>query len=184
ADVRQADERTLLRHAPRRGSAGAPVGAHRGVPYDLRRRVRQPLSAVLSSERVRDDPGRRGPAAADQRVELRPLQDVRHHGPVPGHHVGHAGRCRRPAVRWNVTEPAWRASILKRFQAAAIAAVGYPAVAALGATFKWRSEGLQHLDTIRAAGHPPIMAFWHGRILPATYFFRRRGIVVITSENF
>jgi hypothetical protein len=28
------------------------------------------------------------------------------------------------------------------------------------------------------------MAFWHGRILPATVYFRRRGIVVITSENF
>ena len=28
------------------------------------------------------------------------------------------------------------------------------------------------------------MAFWHGRILPATYYFRDRGIVVITSENF
>ncbi len=28
------------------------------------------------------------------------------------------------------------------------------------------------------------MAFWHGRILPATYYYRRRGIVVITSENF
>jgi hypothetical protein len=28
------------------------------------------------------------------------------------------------------------------------------------------------------------MAFWHGRILPATYVFRRRGIVVITSDNF
>jgi lysophospholipid acyltransferase (LPLAT)-like uncharacterized protein len=28
------------------------------------------------------------------------------------------------------------------------------------------------------------MAFWHGRILPATYYFRQRGIVVITSENF
>jgi lysophospholipid acyltransferase (LPLAT)-like uncharacterized protein len=28
------------------------------------------------------------------------------------------------------------------------------------------------------------MAFWHGRILTATYYFRRRGIVVITSENF
>jgi lysophospholipid acyltransferase (LPLAT)-like uncharacterized protein len=28
------------------------------------------------------------------------------------------------------------------------------------------------------------MAFWHGRILPATFFFRRRGIVVMTSENF
>ena len=28
------------------------------------------------------------------------------------------------------------------------------------------------------------MGFWHGRILPATYYFRRRGIVVITSQNF
>ena len=35
-----------------------------------------------------------------------------------------------------------------------------------------------------ASGRQPIMAFWHGRILPATYYFRRRGIVVITSENF
>jgi hypothetical protein len=28
------------------------------------------------------------------------------------------------------------------------------------------------------------MAFWHGRILPACYYFRNRGIVVITSQNF
>jgi lysophospholipid acyltransferase (LPLAT)-like uncharacterized protein len=28
------------------------------------------------------------------------------------------------------------------------------------------------------------MAFWHGRVLTATYFFRRRGIVVMISENF
>jgi lysophospholipid acyltransferase (LPLAT)-like uncharacterized protein len=28
------------------------------------------------------------------------------------------------------------------------------------------------------------MAFWHGRILPALYYFRRRGIVVVTSDNF
>ncbi len=28
------------------------------------------------------------------------------------------------------------------------------------------------------------MAFWHGRILPATCYFRQRGIVVMTSENF
>jgi lysophospholipid acyltransferase (LPLAT)-like uncharacterized protein len=28
------------------------------------------------------------------------------------------------------------------------------------------------------------MGFWHGRILPAAFYFRRRGIVVITSENF
>ena len=28
------------------------------------------------------------------------------------------------------------------------------------------------------------MAFWHGRVLSATYYFRRRGIVVMISENF
>src|SRR5690348_12638060 len=78
----------------------------------------------------------------------------------------------------------WRASRWKRAQAAAIAGVGYPVIAALGGTLRWRVSGLQHLDAIRAAGHQPVMAFWHGRILPATYYFRRRGIVVITSENF
>jgi lysophospholipid acyltransferase (LPLAT)-like uncharacterized protein len=61
---------------------------------------------------------------------------------------------------------------------------GYRLVAALGATLRWRTEGLEHFDDIFAGGRRPIMAFWHGRILPATYYFRGRGIVVITSENF
>src|ERR671919_872152 len=78
----------------------------------------------------------------------------------------------------------WRSSRLKRFQAAAIAALAYPLLNALGHTFRWRVEGLQHLDAITASGRQPVMAFWHGRILPATFYFRRRGIVVITSENF
>jgi lysophospholipid acyltransferase (LPLAT)-like uncharacterized protein len=78
----------------------------------------------------------------------------------------------------------WRASRLKRFEAAAIASAGYPLIAALGRTLRWRVEGLEHLEAIRASGRQPVMGFWHGRILPATYYFRRRGIVVITSENF
>jgi lysophospholipid acyltransferase (LPLAT)-like uncharacterized protein len=69
-------------------------------------------------------------------------------------------------------------------QAAVISAVGYRLVSALGATLRWRTEGLEHFDATVQAGRQPIMAFWHGRILPATYYFRRRGIVVITSENF
>ena len=81
-------------------------------------------------------------------------------------------------------ERAWRASRLRRFEAAAIAAAGYPLIAALGHTLRWRVEGLAHFDGIRAGGRQPVMAFWHGRILPATFFFRRRQIVVITSENF
>lgn len=78
----------------------------------------------------------------------------------------------------------WRKSPLKRAEVAAIAALGYPLIALLGHTLRWRVEGLHHLDAIIASGRQPVMAFWHGRILPATVYFRRRGIVVITSENF
>ena len=78
----------------------------------------------------------------------------------------------------------WRTSPFKRLQAAAIAAIGYQVINLLGHTLRWRVEGFQHFEAIYAAGHQPVMAFWHGRILSATYYFRRRGIVVITSENF
>src|SRR5262245_57865153 len=78
----------------------------------------------------------------------------------------------------------WRESRLKRLQVAAIAGLGYPLINALGHSLRWRVDGLDHLDAILASGRQPVMAFWHGRILPATYYFRRRGIVVITSENF
>jgi lysophospholipid acyltransferase (LPLAT)-like uncharacterized protein len=78
----------------------------------------------------------------------------------------------------------WRDSFAKRMQARMIAMVGFPAIAALGSTLRWRTDGLEQLEAIAKTGRQPVMAFWHGRILPATYFFRRRGIVVITSENF
>jgi lysophospholipid acyltransferase (LPLAT)-like uncharacterized protein len=83
-----------------------------------------------------------------------------------------------------LVNPDWRASRSKRLQARLISAVGYPVIAALASTFRWRAEGVEHLDAVARCGRPPIMAFWHGRILPATVYFRRRGIVVITSENF
>jgi lysophospholipid acyltransferase (LPLAT)-like uncharacterized protein len=78
----------------------------------------------------------------------------------------------------------WRRSPARRLQARLISAIGYPFVAALGSTLRWRADGLEHLAAVEHSGRPPIMAFWHGRILPATVYFRRRGIVVITSENF
>jgi hypothetical protein len=83
-----------------------------------------------------------------------------------------------------VSDADWRISRSKRFEAAAIALVGYRMVAMLASTLRWHAEGLDHLERVHAGGRQPIMAFWHGRILPATYYFRRRGIVVITSENF
>jgi lysophospholipid acyltransferase (LPLAT)-like uncharacterized protein len=78
----------------------------------------------------------------------------------------------------------WQSSWRKRAEVAAIASLGYPAINALGHTLRWRVEGLEHFDAILASGRQPVMGFWHGRILPATFYFRGRGIVVITSENF
>jgi len=84
----------------------------------------------------------------------------------------------------NSPTASWRDSRAKRFQATLISIFGYRIVALLGSTLRWKTEGLEHFDAIVRSGHQPVMAFWHGRILPATYYFRRRGIVVITSENF
>ena len=72
----------------------------------------------------------------------------------------------------------------RRSQAMVIAAVSSPVIALLGHSFHWVVEGFNHYKAIRSVGNQPIFAFWHGRILPATYFWRRRGIVVMTSENF
>jgi lysophospholipid acyltransferase (LPLAT)-like uncharacterized protein len=78
----------------------------------------------------------------------------------------------------------WRASRWRRLEARLISAVVYRVVAILGATLRWRVEGLEHFEALAREGRPPVMAFWHGRILPATFYFRGRGIVVITSRNF
>ena len=68
--------------------------------------------------------------------------------------------------------------------AALISAAATPLIRAMGATYRWRVEGLEHYDLIVSSGRQPIMTFWHGRILPATLFFRNRGIVVMISRNF
>jgi lysophospholipid acyltransferase (LPLAT)-like uncharacterized protein len=80
--------------------------------------------------------------------------------------------------------PDWRQSWRKRVEVSAIAGVGYPVLRALGSTWRWRESGAEHVEAIRAAGLHPIYSCWHGRILPAIIYLQRRGIVVITSENY
>jgi lysophospholipid acyltransferase (LPLAT)-like uncharacterized protein len=78
----------------------------------------------------------------------------------------------------------WQESRAKRAQVAIIPAIATPIIKLLGSTYRWRIDGAEHYDHVVESGRQPIMAFWHGRILPATLFFRDRGIVVITSANF
>lgn len=84
----------------------------------------------------------------------------------------------------STNDPDWTTSRGKRAKASLIGAVGYPTIRLLGSSWRFRVEGHEHLDSVHAAGQFPVMAFWHGRILPSIYFFRDRDIVVITSDNF
>jgi lysophospholipid acyltransferase (LPLAT)-like uncharacterized protein len=79
--------------------------------------------------------------------------------------------------------PHWSESRVKRAEVAVITGLGVPVINTLGSSLNWKVEGLEHLH-FDGNGRRPIMAFWHGRVLTATYFFRDRGIVVMISENF
>jgi lysophospholipid acyltransferase (LPLAT)-like uncharacterized protein len=48
---------------------------------------------------------------------------------------------------------------------------------------RWRSEGDEYLHEIHGKGQRAVFTFWHGRIFPATYYWRNRRIVVMTSMN-
>jgi len=75
-------------------------------------------------------------------------------------------------------------SASRRFQAGLIAWVAYPLLAVLCRTYRWRIEGAERYAEITARGQQPILALWHGHILPGLHYFRHRGVVVITSQNF
>jgi lysophospholipid acyltransferase (LPLAT)-like uncharacterized protein len=71
----------------------------------------------------------------------------------------------------------------ERFKAALISWAGYFTISIIGRTMRWQSVGDSHLDDILKSGNRAIFTFWHGRIFPATYYWRNRGIVVMTSMN-
>ncbi len=54
----------------------------------------------------------------------------------------------------------------------------------IGKTIRYETEGWENFEQIKTDGKTPIYCFWHNRIFAGTYFFRNRGIVVITSQSF
>jgi lysophospholipid acyltransferase (LPLAT)-like uncharacterized protein len=72
---------------------------------------------------------------------------------------------------------------MNRFKIRLISFLGYWAIRLIGATLRWEVEGSPCMDAIHASGKQLILTFWHGRIFTATYYFRNRGIVVMTSQN-
>ncbi len=50
-------------------------------------------------------------------------------------------------------------------------------------TLRWEVRGREHLDGVLASGHRPIFTSWHVCTLSATWFWRNRGIVVMSSTS-
>ena len=59
----------------------------------------------------------------------------------------------------------------------------YGAIRALARTVRFRVEGRGHWAEAMDMG-TPIYSFWHDSIVLATYFFRGRDIVVMTSQSY
>jgi len=72
---------------------------------------------------------------------------------------------------------------LDRWKAWFIGWIGFFVIGIIGRTMRWQSVGDSYLDEIYKSGNRAIFTFWHGRIFPATYYWRNRGIVVMTSMN-
>ena len=60
----------------------------------------------------------------------------------------------------------------------------YGLINLIGPTLRFEVEGWEHLESASRDGRIPIFAFWHDSIFLATYFWRQRGIVVMTSQSF
>jgi lysophospholipid acyltransferase (LPLAT)-like uncharacterized protein len=60
----------------------------------------------------------------------------------------------------------------------------YVLIGLIGRTTRFEVEGWEHWETASRDGRIPIYTFWHNRVFLATYFFRRRRIVVMTSRSF
>jgi lysophospholipid acyltransferase (LPLAT)-like uncharacterized protein len=62
--------------------------------------------------------------------------------------------------------------------------IGYLAVLLIGRTLRFEVYGWENWEAARKIGKGLIYTFWHREIVAATWFWRRRGIVVMTSQNF
>ncbi len=72
----------------------------------------------------------------------------------------------------------------QRIKITMIAWMGYCLIWLIGLTMRWEVVGQKNWEAIFASGRRAIYTFWHRCILSATWFWRKRGIVVMTSQNF
>jgi lysophospholipid acyltransferase (LPLAT)-like uncharacterized protein len=72
----------------------------------------------------------------------------------------------------------------KRLAIRSAGIVFYALIALLGRLTRFEVEGGEILEGADRDGLLPIYTFWHNRVFLGTYFFRKRGIVIMTSRSF
>jgi lysophospholipid acyltransferase (LPLAT)-like uncharacterized protein len=60
----------------------------------------------------------------------------------------------------------------------------YVCIKLVGLTTRFETRGAERLEAIESNGKLPIVCFWHNRIFLGTYFWRDRGVVVLTSKSY
>lgn len=74
-------------------------------------------------------------------------------------------------------------SLGQRLQLWLISAMGFLAIRLIGPTLRF-SVSIEDGGPEITHYHPGIYVFWHRCVFPATYFYRHRGIAVMTSRSF
>jgi lysophospholipid acyltransferase (LPLAT)-like uncharacterized protein len=62
-------------------------------------------------------------------------------------------------------------------------ALFYSMIGAICSTLRWEVQGSENLDSVFSRGCQPIFTSWHLCMLSATWFWRDRGIVVMSSVS-
>ncbi|MFB3922158.1 MAG: lysophospholipid acyltransferase family protein [Terriglobia bacterium] len=75
-------------------------------------------------------------------------------------------------------------TLWQRVQILVASWVGYLAVLLIGRSLRFEIHGWENWEAARRLGKGIIYTFWHREIFAATWFWRKRGIVVMTSQNF
>src|SRR5437868_5833283 len=58
------------------------------------------------------------------------------------------------------------------------------AIKLIGRTVRFEVDGWENWEAASRDGKIPIYTFWHDRVFLSTYFWRRRRIIVMTSQSF
>jgi hypothetical protein len=62
--------------------------------------------------------------------------------------------------------------------------IGYFVVLLVGRSLRWEVFGKQNYEEAVRRGRSFIVTFWHREIFPAVWYWRKRGMVVMVSQNF